>query len=144
MLGLRRIVLTTPLAVSDVCAAIGAETQRARIPSRPAKSFFEGCVSDDGFELNRPGPFGKGIGPVVTGRITSGDDGTTVKATIRVNLYGLVLFSLLVAIATVSLIAGDSGGFIAAFVLLLSIAAYAVDAGRCEQRLRTALGVAEA
>ena len=140
MLGLRRIVLTTPMEVSDVCSAIDAETQRARAPLGSAKRFFTGRVSDDGFELSRTGPFGNGIGPVIKGRVTGGDDGTTtVEATMRMSLYGLVLLASLGAIATAYLIARDGSGFVAVLVLLLTIGAYEIDAGRCEDRLRGAL-----
>jgi hypothetical protein len=140
MLGFRRIVITTRLKVSDACAAIGAETQRARIPRGSPKSFFEGSVSNDGFELSRTGPFRNGIGPVIRGRITTGDGGTTtVTATMRMSIFGLVLLASMSAIATAWFIAGDRGGFVALFVLLVSVAAYELDAGRCEDRLRKAL-----
>jgi len=141
MLGFRRIVITTPLQVSDACAAIETETQRARAPLPSAKRFFTGSVSGDGFELHRTGPFKNGIGPVIKGRIATGDDGTTtVTATLRVSLYGLVLLASLGTIATAYLIARDAGGFVAVVVLLVAIGAYEVDAGRCESRLRRTLG----
>jgi hypothetical protein len=139
MLGFRRIVITTPLEVSDVCAAIGAET-RAGIPLRPTKGFFQGRVSGNGFELRRSGPFKNGIGPVIAGTVSTADDGTTtIKATLRMSLFGLVLLASLATIGAACLIVGARGGFVAVFVMSLTIAAYEADAGRCETQLRSAL-----